>query len=46
MKYEKLFPTLLIILDLCASIAYLPTGDWRRVVYWVTAAILTFCVTY
>jgi hypothetical protein len=46
MKYEKLFPTLLIILDVCAAIGYVPSGDWRRVIYWLAAAILTTCVTY
>lgn len=46
MRYEKLFPTLLIILDICAACAYIPTGDWRKVAYWLAAAILTFCVTY
>ena len=46
MKAERLFPTLLIILDVCAAAGYLPTGDWRRVVYWLAAAILTTCVTY
>ena len=43
---EKLFPTLLIILDLCAAIGYIPSGDWRRVIYWLAAAILTYTVTY
>lgn len=46
MRFEKLFPTLLIILDICAAMAYLPSGDWRRVVYWLAATILTTCVTY
>jgi len=46
MNYEKLFPTLLIILDICAALAYVSTDDWRRVVYWLAAATLTFCVTY
>jgi len=46
MKYEKLFPTMLIMFDLCAALGYVPCGDWRKVVYWVAAAILTFCVTY
>ncbi|NLW84464.1 MAG: hypothetical protein GXY41_08720 [Phycisphaerae bacterium] len=46
MKYEKLFPTLLIILDICAAVGYIPVGDWRKVVYWLAAAILTTCVTY
>ncbi len=46
MKYEKLFPTLLIILDICAAVGYIPVGDWRKVVYWLAAAVLTTCVTY
>ena len=46
MRYEKLFPTLLIVLDTCAALAYVPTGDWRKVVYWLAAAVLTTCVTY
>lgn len=43
---ERVFPTLLIVLDICAAIAYLPSGNWRRVVYWIAAAILTTVVTY
>ena len=46
MRYEKLFPTLLIVLDICAALAYVPTGDWRKVVYWMAATVLTTCVTY
>jgi hypothetical protein len=46
MRYEKLFPTLLIVLDVCAALGYLPSGDWRKVVYWLAAAVLTTCVTY
>lgn len=46
MRYEKLFPTLLIVLDICAALAYVPSGDWRKVIYWLAAAILTTCVTY
>jgi len=42
----KVFPTLLITLDLAASGAYLWYGDWRRTLYWFAAAVLTFTVTY
>ena len=42
----KLFPTTLIILDVLAAVMYVPSGDWRHVVYWLAAAILTFTVTY
>jgi hypothetical protein len=46
MRFEKLFPALLIILDICAAIGYVPGGDWRRVIYWLAAAVLTACVTF
>lgn len=42
----KIFPTILIILDVCAAITYIPSGNWRMVVYWGAAAILTTVVTY
>ncbi len=43
---QKFFPTILIVMDVCAAMSYLPTGDWRRVIYWLAAAVLTTCVTY
>jgi len=43
---QKFFPTVLIVLDVCAAAAYLPDGDWRKVVYWLAAAALTYVVTY
>lgn len=43
---SKIFPTILIILDVCAAIGYIPDGDWRKVIYWLAAAVLTFTVTY
>lgn len=44
--HNKIFPTILIILDLFAALGYIPDGDWRKVVYWISAAILTTMVTY
>ncbi len=43
---QKLFPTLLVLLSVCAAIGYVPTGDWRRVIYWLAAAVLTAVVTW
>lgn len=43
---SKLFPTILIILDICAAIGYISDGDWRKIIYWIAAAVLTFTVTY
>lgn len=42
----KLFPILLIILDLCAAGMYLLHGDIRHTIYWVAAATLTVTVTF
>ena len=42
----KLFPTVLICLDVGASAVYAYNGDLRRCVYWIAAAVLTACVTY
>lgn len=51
MTFVKLFPTILIILDVLAAIAYALHGfpsflEWRKVVYWLAAAVLTFVVTF
>lgn len=43
---EKIFPTLLIVLDVCAALAYIPSGDVRKIVYWLAAAVLTTVVTW
>ncbi|KKM67863.1 hypothetical protein LCGC14_1466830 [marine sediment metagenome] len=43
---EKIFPTILIILDMAAACVYATKGDVRRVVYWLAAAILTAAITY
>ena len=43
---SKIFPTLLIILDVCAALGYIPDGEWRKVIYWLAAAVLTITVTF
>jgi len=42
----KMFPTLLIVLDVLAAFGYLADGNWRKVVYWLAAAALTTVVTF
>ena len=45
--WQKLCPMLLIILDVAAAIGYaIFTNDWRRVVYWIAAAVLTASITF
>lgn len=41
-----IFPSILIVLDLLAALVYGIAGDWRRLIYWIAAAILTATVTF
>lgn len=41
-----IFPSILIVLDVLAAIAYATHGDTRKIVYWLSAAVLTATVTY
>lgn len=45
----KVLPTVLMVVDVLAALGYAIDGgfsEWRRVVYWLAAATLTFVVTY
>lgn len=42
----KIFPSILIALDLAAALVYAVDSDWRHVVYWAAAATLTASVTF
>lgn len=46
MKSEYIFPTVLIVLDVLAAIPYGVKCNIRMMVYWLSAATLTACVTY
>ena len=39
-------PSLLIVINMLTAVVYLHDGDWRKVVYWLSAAALTFTVTF
>lgn len=41
-----IFPCLLIALNVGAAIMYATQGNWRKVVYWVAAAVLNITVTF
>jgi len=43
---EKLFPAILIALDVAAAVVYLAKGNSNLCVYWMSAAVLTTCVTW
>ena len=42
----RVFPSILIALDVAAAIVYAAHGDWRRLIYWLAAATLTATVTF
>uniref|UniRef100_A0A6M3IVX3 Uncharacterized protein n=1 Tax=viral metagenome TaxID=1070528 RepID=A0A6M3IVX3_9ZZZZ len=42
---SKIFPTILIVLDLLAALVYGLNLDWRRCIYWISAAVLTMTVS-
>ena len=46
MKAEYIFPTMLIVLDVCSALPYAFRANWRMAIYWLAAATLTACVTY
>jgi c-di-GMP-related signal transduction protein len=43
---QKLFPTILMLLDIAAAIVYLGQGDIKKTIYWLAAAALTASVTF
>ena len=46
MKKEFIFPCLLLVLDLGAALVYCFSGDWRKTIYWLAAAVLNAVVTF
>ncbi len=46
MNVTKIFPVILIGLDVGAAIVYLCCGDVKHAIYWFAAATLTATVTF
>jgi hypothetical protein len=42
----RLFPTILMVLDVAAGAVWYCHGNTRKAIYWVCAAILTATVTF
>jgi hypothetical protein len=42
----KIFPTIMIILDILAAISYGYNGNIRQTIYWFAAAAITIVVTF
>lgn len=46
MQKKYIFPLILILLDLGASVVYAYGKDYKMSVYWIAAAVLNICVTF
>lgn len=46
MEYEKILPTVQIVLSIAAAAVYAYHGDWRKAVYWGAGAMIVASVTY
>ena len=46
MKNTYIFPILLILLDVGAAWVYGAAHDWRKVIYWIAAAVINAAVTF
>ena len=46
MKKEQILPLILIVIQAMSAIPYTVTGDWRKAIYWVAAAVLNIAVTF
>lgn len=45
----RLLPSVLIVINVLAAAGYLLDGgmnEWRKIVYWLSAATLTYVVTW
>ena len=42
----KVLPTVSMLLAVGSSVVYGCKGDWRRMIYWLAASVLTASVTY
>lgn len=43
---EKIFPTILIVLDVLSAVPYAVKSDMKMTVYWLAAGLLTYSVTW
>lgn len=43
---EKIFPSCIFALMCGSAVVYASQGDWRRMLYWVGAALVTGAVTF
>lgn len=46
MKKIYIFPLILIACNIGAAVMYGAAHDWRKVIYWIAAAVLNATVTF
>lgn len=46
MNKTQIFPLILMLLDLGASVMCGMAQDWKKAVYWLAAAVLSYTVTF
>ncbi|MBR4543566.1 MAG: hypothetical protein IKO53_05070 [Lachnospiraceae bacterium] len=46
MKKEYIFPVLLMVLDIGAGVMCGISGDYKKLIYWIAAAVLNAAVTF
>lgn len=46
MKAQYIFPIVMVVLDLCAGAVYAVQGDYKKLIYWLAAAVLNAAVTF
>lgn len=46
MTRSQVLPTILMVIDMGAGVVCGLDGDWRKLVYWWAAAVLTASVTW
>lgn len=42
----QVLPTAVLLIGFMAAVVYTFQGDWRRALYWYSAAAITFSVTF
>jgi hypothetical protein len=43
---SRVFPAIMLVLNVCAAGGYALGGDWRQCIYWLAAATCLVCITY
>lgn len=46
MKPTYIFPIVMIVMDVGAAVMCVAAKDYKKVVYWIAAAVLNACVTF